>query len=39
MKFAEAGKDFHDFMAKFRKKEMIEIPAIDKQKLGVDQCQ
>jgi TRAP-type transport system periplasmic protein len=35
VKFTEAGKDFHDFMVKFRKKEMTEIPALDKKNLGV----
>jgi TRAP-type C4-dicarboxylate transport system substrate-binding protein len=35
VKFDEGGQDFKDFMVKFRQKEMVEIPKIDKDKLGV----
>ena len=35
VKFTEGGKDFEEFMENFRKKEMVEIPKIDKEKLGV----
>jgi TRAP-type C4-dicarboxylate transport system substrate-binding protein len=33
--FHEGGKDFTDFMAKFRKKERVLIPKLDREKLGV----
>lgn len=35
VQFTEGGKNFADFMTNFRKKEMVEIPKIDKDKLGV----
>jgi TRAP-type C4-dicarboxylate transport system substrate-binding protein len=35
VKFDEGGQDFKDFMAKFRQKEMVQIPKIDSEKLGV----
>jgi hypothetical protein len=33
--FHEGGKDFHDLLESFRKKERVLIPKLDKEKLGV----
>lgn len=39
VKFTEGGEDFHNFMVKFRQKEMTEIPEVDKRELGVSNAQ
>jgi TRAP-type mannitol/chloroaromatic compound transport system substrate-binding protein len=33
--FHEGGKDFHDLLENFRKKERVLIPKLDREKLGV----